>query len=432
MPKVAFLTLGCKVNQYETEIMEGLFKQYGYQTADFTECADVYVINTCSVTHLGERKSRQAIRRAVRSNPAAVIAVTGCYAQISAEQIAAIPDVDVIIGTRERQKIVQLVEEARRSSHRINAVQDIMQADTFEDIPLFDTPGKTRAFLKIQDGCTNFCTYCIIPYARGPLRSRPLASIIREAEKLAEAGFQEIVLTGIHLGAYGRDLDGQLTLAEAVKAVLRVDGLARLRLGSLESVEVPAEIIDIMQQDPRLCPHLHLPLQAGDNRILKAMNRHYSTEEYRRLVAGLQERVPDLAVSTDIIVGFPGETDEMFNNALAFIDNMNFSRMHIFPYSRRTGTPAAEYPLQVPEEVKKKRGRQMQDLARKKKAEFTQPFIGRTMEVLFETQVNGVIDGLTRNYLRVYAANHNTVQPGMIRNVQLEKPYQDGLWGNIS
>ncbi|SFL32224.1 tRNA (N(6)-L-threonylcarbamoyladenosine(37)-C(2))-methylthiotransferase MtaB [Pelosinus propionicus] len=433
MPQVAFTTLGCKVNQFETEIMEGLFKQRGYEIVPFDQVADVYVINTCSVTHLGEKKSRQIIRRAIRLNPKAIVAVAGCYAQVSPKEIEAIEGVKVIVGTQDRQRIVDLVEKAAHCMNPVNVVANIMDAEHFEDIPLFEAPGRTRAFLKIQEGCTNFCTYCIIPYARGPLRSRPLSSIIQETEKLIAAGFKEIVLTGIHLGAYGRDVEEKITLADVVKAILNIKGLVRLRLGSLESIEISDELIGLIKQDERLCSHLHLPLQAGDTAILKAMNRHYGLDEYQRLITNIRNKVEDIAISTDIIVGFPGETPEMFNNALTFVEKMNFSRMHIFPYSRRSGTPAAEYSGQIPEEEKKRRVQIMQELAERKADEFLQSFLNRKFTVLFEmeNQKNEhIIDGLTGNYIRVYTNGNQSMQ-GQSFQVVLEKPYRDGVWGKI-
>ncbi len=430
MKRVAFTTLGCKVNQFETETMEGLFKARGYETVAFDQPADVYVVNTCSVTHLGERKSRQLIRRATRISPGATVVVTGCYAQVSPDEAAAIPGVDVIVGTQDRQRIVELAEEAAASRRQIRAVGDIMAADAFEDIPLFAAPGRTRAFLKIQEGCSNFCTYCIIPYARGPLRSRPLASIVREAEKLVAAGFREIVLTGIHLGAYGQEEGGAVTLDDAVRAVLAVPGLARLRLGSLESIEVSDELIATMREDGRLCPHLHLPLQAGDDGVLTAMNRHYTTAEYRDLIRGIQARVPDVAITTDIIAGFPGETAEQFANTLAFVASMDFARIHVFPYSRRRGTPAASFPGQVSETEKKRRAAALQDLADRQAAAFHARFVGRELDVLFETAAEGVADGHTGNYLRVYVAGGPDLA-GEVRTVRIEKLYKDGLWGTV-
>jgi threonylcarbamoyladenosine tRNA methylthiotransferase MtaB len=428
--RAAFTTLGCKVNQYETETMEGLFKERGYSIAGFDEYADVYIINTCSVTHLGEKKSRQLIRRAARLNPEAIIAVTGCYAQVSPDEVAGIAGVDIIVGTKERHRIVDLVEEVLHEHKPINIVGDIMATGEFEDIPMLSAPGRTRAFLKIQEGCTNFCTYCIIPYARGPLRSRTLDSIALEAHRLVELGFKEIVLTGIHLGAYGRDIKEDITLVDAVKAVLSVEGLMRLRLGSLESIEVSPELITVMQQDERFCKFLHLPLQAGDNMVLKAMNRHYTTEEYKTLIEGIRSKLPDVAISTDLIVGFPGETEAMFQNSLTFSQTMNFAKMHIFPFSPRQGTPAATFEGQISERIKKQRAHFMQVMAEQQAHDYQTRFIGKNMMVLFETEANGIIDGLTGNYIRVYAQG-SAEHTGTLHRVFLEKIYKDGLWGTI-
>ena len=438
MPQVAFTTLGCKVNQFETEVMEGLFKAHGYAVVAFDQQADVYVINTCSVTNLGEKKSRQLIRRASRQNPKAIIAAAGCYSQVSPDQVAQIPGVDVIVGTQDRARIVELVEAAVANNRTVqyNVVADIMHAQEFEDIPLFSMPGRKRAFLKIQEGCTNFCTYCIIPYARGPLRSRPLASIAAETEKLVAAGFSEIVLTGIHLGAFGRDLvhnGTEITLVEAVETVLAAggQGLMRLRLGSLESIELSDRLISLLQNDKRLCPHLHLPLQSGDDRILRAMNRHYTTAQYRELITNIKAHVPGIAITTDIIVGFPGETDELFESTLAFTATLGFAKIHVFPYSRRTGTPAAEFAEQVPEADKKSRVHRLQQLADQQSKEFYQLFLGKTLDVLFDTvEGDGIISGLTGNYARIYVTG-NQGNIGKIATVTLETFYQDGLWGQI-
>ncbi|MEL7632316.1 MULTISPECIES: tRNA (N(6)-L-threonylcarbamoyladenosine(37)-C(2))-methylthiotransferase MtaB [Sporomusa] len=438
MRKVAFTTLGCKVNQFETEVMEGLFKAQGYKMVGFDEQADVYVINTCSVTSLGEKKSRQLIRRASRLNPQAIIAVAGCYSQVSPGQVAQIPGVDVIVGTQDRARLVELVEAALANNRtvQVNAVTDIMQAKEFEDIPLFAMPGRTRAFLKIQEGCTNFCTYCIIPYARGPLRSRTLASIAAETEKLVAAGFTEIVLTGIHLGTFGRDLSNkeqEITLVDAARTVLNAGGnrLMRLRLGSLESVEVSDSLIALMQLDSRFCRHLHLPLQSGDDRILTAMNRHYTTAQYRELIAGIRARVPDIAVTTDIIAGFPGETEAMFANTLDFVGTMPFAKIHVFPYSRRTGTPAAKFLAQVPELEKKRRAQSLQKLADRKAEIYHQSFIGQKLDILFEiSETEGLLSGLTGNYVRVYAAGTQE-HIGLIGKVAIERVHKDGLWGKI-
>jgi len=431
VPQVAFTTLGCKVNQFETEVIEGLFKQRGYEVVPFSAKADIYVINTCSVTHLGEKKSRQLIRRATRLNPEAAIVVTGCYAQIAPDKVEAIPGVDVIVGTQDRQKIVELVEEATAKQQQVKAVADIMSAEQFEDIPLFHIPGRTRAFLKIQEGCTNFCTYCIIPFARGPLRSRPLSSVVGEAEKMIAAGFREIVLTGIHLGAYGRDHDNGLELTDAIRAVLNVQDLMRLRLGSLESIEISEQLISLMHTDKRLCPHLHLPLQSGHDTILSKMNRHYTTAEFEQLIENIRRQVDDIAISTDIIVGFPGETEEMFAESLEFIERMRFARIHVFPYSKREGTPAANFAGQVSEQEKKERAHQLQIIADKAAKDFNNRFIGSVIDVLFEGEKDGILEGLSGNYIRVYAPGDKTLQ-GKLCRVAVEKDYKDGIWGQIT
>lgn len=428
MPRVALTALGCKVSQVDTEAMEGLFKKRGYEIVPFGEIADVYVINTCSVTSLGDRKSRQMIRRARRQNENAIIAVTGCYAQVAPEKIKGMEGVRVILGTKDRARIVDDVEQAMESG-LINRVSSVMEADAFEEIPLYEMPSRTRAFLKIEDGCQNFCSYCIIPYARGPVKSRRLSNIRQEAEKLAAAGFQEIVLTGIHLGAYGKDLPGKITLVDACREVLKVPDFRRLRLGSLESVELSRELFDLIREENRFCAHLHLPLQAGSDAVLKAMNRHYDTAEFARLIRKVEEALPGVAISTDVIVGFPGETEKLFQESLDFAAQMNFSRMHVFPYSRRKGTPAAEMDGQVPEPVKKSRVHRMGELAERKAREFHQKFLGKTMEVLFETTREEISDGLTENYIRVYT--EDTVDPGRIYGVRLERLYKDGLWGRI-
>jgi threonylcarbamoyladenosine tRNA methylthiotransferase MtaB len=429
MPRVAFITLGCKVNQFETEVIEGLFAQQGYQAVHSDEPADIYVINTCSVTHVGEKKSRQLIRRASRLNPEAMIVVTGCYAQISPDQVAAIPGVDLIIGTQDRRRIVELVEAARDQRQQVNAVSDIMQAWEFEDIPLFSRQGRTRAFLKIQEGCDNYCTYCIIPYTRGHLRSRPLASVIAEAEKLITAGFQEIVLTGIHLGAYGRDLGG-ISLEDAVAALLALPTLQRVRLSSLESIEVSDGLVRLMEQDERFCRHLHLPLQAGSDPVLQAMNRHYTTADFRRQLDALLARLPDLAVSTDIIVGFPGETEELFEQALAFVATLPLARIHVFPYSPRAGTPAATYSGQISEAEKKRRTHAMQEVGDILAKEYRLRYVGNQGTVLFEHAKPGLAEGLTSNYLRVYVKEASDLA-GQIHCVRLDSLYKDGLLGTL-
>lgn len=430
--KVALTTLGCKVNQVETETMEGLFRRKNYEIVDFGEKADFYIINTCSVTHLGERKSRQLIRRANRLNPDAVIAVTGCYAQIASEEIEAIEGVKVVIGTQDRDKIVELVEEAAEVDGMLNQVNNIMSTREFEDIEFFGTPHRTRAFLKIQDGCCNYCSFCIIPYTRGPIRSRKLASVTKAVNKLVEQGFKEIVLTGIHLGAYGKDFkDENIQLHDAVEVCLANEALPRVRLGSMESIETSPRLIELMKTEPRLTKHFHLPLQAGSDEILKAMNRHYDTAEYRALIQHIRREVPNIAISTDIIVGFPGETEELFQRSLEFAREMKFAKMHVFPYSKRQGTPAAVMENQVSEQEKKRRVHLMQEMAEENARQFHQQFIDSEAEVLFEQEHEGYMVGLTTNYIKVYVPAEASVEDGSILKVRLKSLYQDGLLGEL-
>lgn len=431
MPTVAFITLGCKVNQTETDAMAGLFKQAGYQVVDASEHADVYVVNTCSVTHLGERKSRQMVRRAARLSPKAIIVVTGCFAQLSPLEVAALEGVDVVLGTQERGQIVECVESVRQQKGPVCMVGDIMTAHDFEDIPLQAVTGRTRAFLKIQDGCDNYCAYCIIPYARGHLRSRPLASIAREITNLAEAGFQEIVLTGINLGSYGREA-GPLTLVDAVRTVLAEPRIARVRLSSTESLEVSVDLIGLMEQDSRLCPHLHLPLQSGEDSILRTMGRPYDTADYAVLLEQLRQRVPDLAVTTDIIVGFPGETKESFARTAEFARSMGFAKIHVFPYSKRSGTPAATFAGQVSDEEKKQRVAALLAISKQSGRDFRQQFVGRTMPVLLENSSTGSMEGLTPNYQRVSISGPKVdFRANRWLEVELEKVTPEGFSGRL-
>lgn len=425
--KVAFTTLGCKVNQFETEVMEGLFKEKKYEIVNFEEVADVYVINTCSVTHLGEKKSRQLIRRAIKNNNKAIVAVVGCYSQVAADEIAKIEGVSLIVGTKERKNIVTLVETVLKEHQPLQVVEDVMDYHEFEDIPLLNNPDRTRAFLKIQDGCSNFCTYCIIPYTRGPLKSRKLDSILSEAEKLLESGFKEIVLTGIHLGAYGKDLADEIALVDVVKALLDNEKLTRLRLGSLESIELDQEILEIMNQDQRLCRQLHLPLQSGSDKILKKMNRNYTTAEFKALVDNIYAKVPGVAITTDVIVGFPGENSTDFNEAVEFIKNMNFSKIHIFPYSKRKNTPAANYAEQVSEDEKKKRSVYLKEISDMASAKYRNKMLNTTVEILVENITPDYAEGLASNYVKVYCENNN-FQKDNFYKLKIIKLYKDGVW----
>ncbi len=434
MAKIAIYTLGCKVNQADTASMENLFLRSGHQLVSFDGEADVYIINTCVVTNTGQRKSRQTIHRAIRKNPNALIVVTGCYPQTAAEEVKAIAGVDMIIGNQDRAQIVQLVEErlAHRQTDTLDAVHKLTASTAFEEMAAGDITDKTRAFLKIQEGCNQFCTYCIIPYARGPLRSRSLESIRTETQRLISAGFKEIVLIGIHLGCYGKENPDGPTLYDAVKTVLDVPGVQRLRLGSLESVEVEPRLLTLMQEDARFCRHLHLPLQSGCDKVLQAMHRPYTTDKFKTLLADIKDQVPDIAITTDVIVGFPGETEADFETTCKFAESCGFSKMHIFPFSARKGTPAEKFAGAVTEAVKKERADILGRIDETMHKAFLQAMVGQTAEVLFEQPAGeDYFEGLTGNYQRVFVKSGGRNLGGEILPVKITAFDGEKLFGEI-
>lgn len=400
MKKVSFCTLGCKVNQYETEAMSSLFKQRGYEIASFDDVCDIYIINTCTVTGEGERKSRQMIRRAHSTNPDSTIVVTGCMSQVSPEKVAQMEGVSIVMGTSERTRIVDNVEEYIRENKK-HQVSDIMKKRDYEEMWISSYEDKTRAFVKIEDGCTEFCTYCIIPYARGPVRSRKSESIKKEVTELAKNGYREIVLTGIHIGSYGRDLKDK-TLLDAIKAVNEVSDIKRIRLGSVEPRVLTKDFIEEISKMPKVCDHFHISLQSGCNRTLKAMNRKYTTEEYKEAVENLRKAYKNPAITTDIIAGFPGESEEDFNVSYEFMKEISFSEAHIFPYSPRKGTKAADFPNQLEKKVKNERAKKMIELSKKLHNEYLSNFVGDIKEVLFERKAkDGYFEGHMSNYICV-------------------------------
>lgn len=434
MAKIAFYTLGCKVNQADTASMENLFLRSGHQLVSFDGEADVYIINTCVVTNTGQRKSRQTIHRAIRKNPNALIVVTGCYPQTAAEEVKAIAGVDMIIGNQDRAQIVQLVEErlAHRQTDTLDAVHKLTASTAFEEMAAGDITDKTRAFLKIQEGCNQFCTYCIIPYARGPLRSRSLESIRTETQRLISAGFKEIVLIGIHLGCYGKENPDGPTLYDAVKTVLDVPGVQRLRLGSLESMEVEPRLLTLMQEDARFCRHLHLPLQSGCDKTLQAMHRPYTTAKFKTLLADIKTKVPDIAITTDVIAGFPGETEADFETTCKFAESCGFSKMHIFPFSARKGTPAEKFAGAVTEAVKKERADILGRIDETMHKAFLQAMVGQTAEVLFEQPAGeDYFEGLTGNYQRVFVKSGGRNLGGEILPVKITAFDGEKLLGEI-
>lgn len=435
MKSIAFYTLGCKVNQADTASMEEIFRAAGYNIVPFTEQADIYLINTCVVTNEGQRKSRQIINRAVRKHPLSIVVVTGCYPQTAREEVKAIDGVDVIIGNQERRRIVELVEQALAQKHNqvLDNVQKMTIETKFEELGVGTETDKTRAFLKIQEGCNQYCTYCIIPFARGPLRSRSLEGIKEETAKLVAAGYKEVVLIGIHLGCYGKELakDGiHITLADAVEAALSVPGVERLRLGSLESVEVDERLLKLMQKDCRLQRHLHLPLQSGCDKILKLMHRPYDTEKYSKLLTDIRAILPDIAITTDVIVGFPGETEDDFCTTMNFVRKCGFAKMHIFPYSMRKGTPAAAME-QIPNSIKEERAKRLGEVDRELQLKSLEAAVGSQAEVLFEQPVDtNHMEGLCGPYMRVVVPGGAELA-GEIAKVKLTGVVEDWLIGEL-
>ena len=402
--KVAFSTLGCRVNVYESEAMAEKFIREGYEVVDASEAADVYVINTCTVTNMGDKKSRQIISRARRLNENATVAVVGCYSQIAPKEVSEIPGVDVVLGTRNKGDIVYYVNKARDEGKSQVHVEGVLKNKKFEELNIEEYQDKTRAFLKIQDGCNRFCTYCIIPYSRGSVCSKDPKKVLEEVNKLAEHGFKEIILSGIHTASYGLDLEGSVNLIDIIEEIEKVEGIERIRIGSIEPAFFTPEVIEKIKKFKKLCPHFHLSLQSGCDATLKRMNRRYTAKEYADSVNLLRETMPDVSITTDVIVGFPGETEEEFNETYEFLKNIKLTKTHVFKYSPRKGTKAADMQDQLDGSIKEKRSKLLIELSNKNEKEFIEKFIGKEMDALIETEVkgkDGIYEGYTRNYIKV-------------------------------
>lgn len=427
MRKAALHNLGCKVNAYETEAMQELLEQAGYQIVPFEEQADVYIINTCTVTNVADRKSRQMIHRARKKNPGAVIVAAGCYVQTK-DTAGLDADIDIVIGNNKKKEIAKVLEDYFRErgagAKKIERL-DIGHTSEYEDLTVSHTAGHTRVFLKVQDGCNQFCSYCIIPYARGRVRSRSREEVVAEVRRLAERGYKEVVLTGIHLSSYGTDIGDDLL--SLILSVHEVEGICRIRLGSLEPGIITEEFARTLSECPKFCPHFHLSLQSGCDATLKRMNRRYDTAQYEKKCQILRKYFQDPALTTDVIVGFPGETEEEFEASRAFIDRINFYETHIFKYSRREGTRAAVMDGQVPDSVKTKRSALLLELGQKKRREYEEKLLGTTREVLMEESV--VIDGETwqvghtKEYVKIGRKTREDLSNQLV-NVEIESRSQ--------
>ncbi|QTL97960.1 tRNA (N(6)-L-threonylcarbamoyladenosine(37)-C(2))-methylthiotransferase MtaB [Iocasia frigidifontis] len=434
MATVAFHTLGCKVNHYESEAMMDLFKDKGYQLVDFNDRADIYVVNTCTVTNEAARKSRQLARRAKRNNPVATVVMVGCYTQVSPDEVSNIEEIDLVIGTSKRLDIVRMVEEVRSNSNFTAEIVDWQELKEFEELRVNTLTETTRAYVKVEEGCNQFCTYCIIPYARGPVRSREIDSVLEEVEELVNGGVKEIILTGTHLGAYGYDWGGNDSLVKLLKRLSAVDDLAHIRLSSIEVTEINDNLLALIAREDKLCSHLHLPLQSGSDYILKAMKRPYSKREFNVVVDKVRNKIEDIAITTDLIVGFPGEAEKYFKESYDFVKEIAFSRLHVFPFSARHGTPAAKMKGQLAGDIKKYYSKMMRQLNKELMQQYQQEFIGDIRSLIIEEKRDyqtGKLTGMTDNYLRVLCDGDNEMM-GKLVDVKLINSFNhENLIGKI-
>lgn len=429
MKTVAFSTLGCKVNQYETEAISEKFEDMGYTVVPFSDVADYYIINTCSVTAMSDKKSRQIIRRAKKTNPNAIIAVMGCYSQTAPDEVLDINGVNLVLGTKDKASVINLLKNIDNTT-KLNAVEIVKDNHTYENLTIKRCMDRTRAYIKIQDGCSQFCSYCIIPYARGPVRSREEKDIIDEVLTLVDNGYTEVILTGIHAASYGKDLENT-SLAKLLKEIDKIDGIKRIRLSSIEPMTLNRQFVEDIRDCKKLCPHFHISLQSGCDETLKRMNRHYTTDQFYEVVEGLREAFPDCAITTDIMVGFQGETDEEFNKTLEFVNKVKFTEAHVFQYSQRRGTPAAKRPNQVSSQIKEVRSKIIINATDCTRNEFLDNHIGKEMEVLFETRSkDNYYEGKTTNYLTVHVPCDEEIS-GKFYMTHIESVKDGILYGRI-
>ena len=425
MKKVSFYTLGCKVNQYETNGMMQKFKEAGYEIVDVDkDISDICVVNTCTVTNMSDRKSRHALRKVKEKNPKSVIVATGCYAQVAKDELEKMPEIDIVIGNDEKKEIIPFIEKFLKEKVKIIDIDDIANQKEFVDMGQITYTEKTRAVVKIQDGCNQFCSYCIIPYARGRVRSRNTESILQEITEIAKKGIKEVVITGIHISSYGKDFHNDNGLIELLEKINFVNGIERIRLGSLEPKIMTEEFVQRLIKLNKVCHHFHLSLQSGCDEVLKRMNRKYTTKEFEMIVQRLRKAYKDVILTTDIIVGFPGETDEEFNETYAYLKELKFYKMHVFPYSPRKGTVAANMPNQINGNIKEQRSKLLIELSNNNQKQYNEQYIGKKVEVLFEDRENEFFKGHTQNYILVkYKTNEeleNTIKKVEISTADVE------------
>lgn len=428
---VKFITLGCKVNQYETNAMAQKFLEKGYKVIEEYEQngekPDICIINTCTVTNMSDRKSRQMLRREKENNKNVIVVAVGCYAQVAKNELNKIPEIDLVLGNNEKVDIVKYVEDYINENENNIEIEDVMQSRLFSDFGDITFTEKTRAVVKIQDGCDRFCSYCIIPYARGRVRSRKPESIISEITKIAEKDIKEVVITGIHIASYGKDFKEEYKLIDLLEEINKIDGIERIRLGSIEPLLITDEFVERLKKLDKICHHFHLSLQSGCDETLKRMNRRYTTEQFKEIVKRLRNTYSDVNLTTDIIVGFPGETEEEFEKTYRFLDEIKFYKMHIFKYSQRKGTKAAVMQNQIPGDIKELRSRRLIELSNKNEFEINQKYIGKKVEVLFEEEKEGVFKGHTANYILVYCNDEKENLSNKIQEVECIQNLNDHI-----
>ena len=431
MKTVAFITLGCKVNQYETNAMAQKFIENGYELIeDDTKSADIYIINTCTVTNMSDRKSRQMLRRVKEKNKNAIVVAVGCYAQVAKEELEKIPEIDLVLGNNEKVDIIKYVNDFALENKKELKMEDVMQTKEFVEFGDTTFTEKTRAVIKVQDGCDRFCSYCIIPYARGRVRSRKPENVISEITKIAKNGIKEVVITGIHIASYGKDFKNNYRLIDLLEDINKIDGIERIRLGSLEPLLIDREFMERLSKLEKICHHFHLSLQSGCDETLKRMNRRYNTEEFTKIVNLLREYYKDVVLTTDIIVGFPGETEEEFNKTYEFLEKIKFYKMHVFKYSARKGTKAASMPNQINGNIKEERSKKLIELSNKNELYYNNSYKNKEVEVLFEEKKGEYYHGHTKNYILTYCMSESNLE-NKIKKVVCKDIFDDHIVGEL-